>query len=218
MRQRTQAERLYAAAGALIGIAALVLQLYLLIVAATALGRTVPGAAVQFFSYYTILSNLLVVLCYLGVWRGGFFARPGVRSAVALYIAAVGLVYAAILARLWSPAGLQFVVDAALHYATPVLYLGFWLLFVEKAALRYGGVASWMIFPIAYCAYALLRGAYAGLYPYPFLEADKLGYGRVLGNIAILIAAFSLLGLAMVALGRTLARRRLALPLRPGAL
>jgi len=218
MQQEAKTGRLYAAAGALIGLAALVLQFYLLIGNATAQGRTVPGAVVQFFSYFTILSNILVVLCYLGAWRGGYFARPGVRSAVALYIAAVGLVYAVILARLWSPTGLQFVVDAALHYAAPVLYLGFWLLFVDKAGLRYGGVASWMIFPLAYCVYALLRGAHSGLYPYPFLEADKLGYARVLGNIAGLIVAFSLLGLAMVALGRALARRRLALPLRPGAL
>jgi hypothetical protein len=202
--------RLYATIGALIGLAALALQLYLLLAAATAQGRTVPGVLVQFASYFTILSNGLVVLCYLGAGGRGFFARPGVQSAVALYIAAVGLVYAVILARLWSPQGLQFIVDAALHYTAPVLYLGFWLLFVEKADLRYPGVLRWLVFPIAYCAYALLRGALSGLYPYPFLEAGTLGYARVAGNIAILVALFSLVGLAMIAGGRGLARLRVA--------
>lgn len=205
MRQDSNgARRLYATVGALIGVAALALQLYLILTVATAQGRTVPGTIVQFFSFFTILSNILVVLCYLGA---GFFARPGVRSAVALYIAVVGLVYAVILAGLWSPQGLQFIVDAALHYVAPVLYLGFWLLFVDKAELRYGGVLRWLAFPIAYCAYALLRGAQSGLYPYPFLEADKLGYARVAGNIAILVAFFLLLGLAMIAGGRALSRR-----------
>jgi hypothetical protein len=209
MRQDSnEARRLYAAVGALVGVAALALQLYLILTVATAQGRTVPGTIVQFFSFFTILSNILVVLCYLGA---GFFARPGVQSAVALYIAAVGLVYAVILAGLWSPQGLQLVVDAALHYVAPVLYLGFWLLFVDKAGLRYAGIVGWLAFPIAYCGYALLRGAQSGLYPYPFLEADKLGYARVAGNIAILVALFSLLGLAMIAAGRALSRRRLAI-------
>lgn len=201
------ARRLYATLGALVGLAALALQLYLFLAAATAQGRTVLGTVVQFFSYFTILSNILVVLCYLQSGRNGFFGRSSVQSAVALYIAAVGLVYAVVLARLWSPQGLQFVVDAALHYAAPVLFLGYWLLFVEKAGLGYGSVARWLVFPVAYCAYALLRGAQSGLYPYPFLEADKLGYARVAGNIAILVAFFLLLGLAMIAAGRALSRR-----------
>jgi hypothetical protein len=209
-RRANVLRQLHAALGALLGIAALALQLFLILDAATAQGRTVAGVVVQFLSYFTILCNGLVVLCYLGAGRAGFFARPGVQSAAALYIAVVGLVYAVILARLWSPTGLQFAVDAALHYAAPVLYLGFWLLYVDKAALRYAGVPYWLIFPVAYCVYALLRGAIAGLYPYPFLEADKLGYARVAGNIAILVALFSVLALALTGLGRGLARRRAA--------
>lgn len=39
------------------------------------------------------------------------------------------------------------------------------------------------------------------------LEADKLGYARVAGNIAILVAFFLLLGLTMIAAGRALSRR-----------
>ena len=72
------------------------------------------------------------------------------------------------------------------------------------------GVALWMAFPVAYCAYALLRGAQSGLYPYPFLEADELGYARVAGNVAILVALFVLLGLALTGFGRALARRQAA--------
>ncbi len=199
---------LYASFGALFGVAALALQLWLFLDAATAQGRSVPGVVVQFLSYFTILSNGLAVLCYFGAGPGGFFGRAGVQSAVALYIAVVGLVYAIVLARLWSPTGLQFAVDAALHYAAPVLYLGFWLLFVDKSDLRLARVPLWLIFPVVYCFYALLRGAFTGIYPYPFLEADKLGYARVAGNIAALVALFLVLGLVLAAVGRGLSRRR----------
>lgn len=200
--------QLYATFGALLGLAALALQLYLFLDAATAQGRTAPGVIVQFFSYFTILSNSLVVLCYVSRGGRGYFGRAGVQSAVALYIAVVGLVYALVLARLWSPTGLQFAVDAALHYAAPVLFLGYWLLFVDKSALRLAAVPWWLIFPVAYCVYVLLRGAFTGLYPYPFLEADRLGYARVAGNIAMLVAMFLVLGLVLAAAGRSLARRR----------
>lgn len=200
--------QLFTSFGALLGLAALALQLYLFLDTATAQGRTVPGVIVQFFSYFTILSNSLAVLCYLAPGGRGFFGRPGVQSAVALYIAVVGLVYALVLERLWSPTGLQFAVDAALHYAAPVLYLGYWLLFVDKAGLRLARVPLWLVFPVAYCGYALLRGAFTGIYPYPFLEAGTLGYARVAGNVAMLVALFLVLGLVLAALGRGLARRR----------
>ncbi len=196
------AKRLYENCGALLGVAALALQLYLLIATAIPLGRTVPGAVVQFFSYFTILSNILVVLSYLGPRRGGFFARPSVQSAIALYITAVGLVYVVVLRPLWSPEGWALVADAALHYAAPLLYFIYWLAFVPMDEVRYGAVARWLVFPILFCVYALARGAASGLYPYPFLEADKLGYVRVTGNIAVLIVILSLFGLLMIVGGR----------------
>ena len=204
MMRAAGAQRVYEAVGAVFGVLALGLQLYLFAQAGTALGRTLPGIVVQFLSYFTILSNILVVLCYLGPRLGGFFARAGVRAAVAVYIFIVGAVYATVLAALWSPSGWQFVADAALHYAAPVLYVVYWLLFVDKASLRYGSVFVWIAFPLAYCAYALLRGWHSGLYPYPFLEADKLGYGQVAVNVAVLIAVFLVLSMAAVALGRWL--------------
>ncbi len=200
--------RLYENCGTLLGVAALALQFYLLLATTAAMGRTVPGAVVQYFSYFTILSNILVVLSYLGPRRGVFFARPSVQSAIALYIAAVGLVYVVVLRPLWNPQGWALVADAGLHYAAPLLYFAYWLAFVPSGEVRYGAVARWMIFPILFCIYALARGALSGLYPYPFLEADKIGYLRVFGNIAGLVAIFSLLGLLMIAAGRALARRQ----------
>ncbi len=204
-------KRLYENCGALLGVAALALQLFLLMATAIPLGRTVPGAVVQFFSYFTILSNILVVLSYLGPRRGGFFARPSVQSAIALYITAVGLVYVVVLRPLWSPEGWALVADAALHYAAPLLYFIYWLAFVPSDKIRYSAVGRWLVFPILFCVYAVVRGALSGLYPYPFLEADKIGYVRVTGNVAALVAIFSLFGLAMIAAGRALARRRKAL-------
>jgi hypothetical protein len=38
--------------------------------------------------------------------------------------------------------------------------------------------------------------------PYPFIDAGKLGYSSALGNAAVLVVAFAILSLVVVAIGR----------------
>ncbi|MCW5773564.1 MAG: Pr6Pr family membrane protein [Rhodospirillaceae bacterium] len=207
------ARRLAEAAGALVGGAALVLQLYLLLRLGLAKGASTTATVIEFFSYFTILGNLLAVLVYVAALMGGatgaaqFFARAGVKSAVALYIVVVGLVYVAVLRVLWDPQGLAKLADVALHYVTPLYYLVYWLLFVDKSRLAYGDVPRWLIFPIVYAVYAVVRGVIAGIYPYPFLEIGKLGLWHVALNIVVLIVVFGLVGAILVGVGRALSPR-----------
>src|SRR5690348_5051588 len=77
---------------------ALVLQLIIFIHNATANGLTIPVIVGRYFGYFTILTNLLVAititmpLVTLGrIAR--FFSRPGLQTAVAVYIFLVGLGY-----------------------------------------------------------------------------------------------------------------------------
>jgi len=213
MREESSAQRLYELFGAALGFAAIVLQFVIPFGLTTRNGMSLAGGIVFYFSFFTILSNILVVLSYGAPLAapdsalGRFFARGSVKTAVALYILVVGLVYFVILRHTWQPQGWQLVADVTLHYATPVLYLVYWLAFVDKAGLRYGGMALWLVFPTAYCVYALVRGALVGLYPYPFLEANKIGYGQAAVNILALVALFTVLGLLIVTAGRALARR-----------
>ena len=52
----------------------------------------------------------------------------------------------------------------------------------------------WLVFPILYCVYSLIRGPFVDFYPYPFLD-PRLdgGYGRVVIFVVILAVAFGLL-------------------------
>lgn len=210
------AARAAEAIGAALGIAALVLQLYLLLRLSVAKGGSSTAAIVEFFSYFTILSNLLAVLAYLGslLNRGrgaaSFFARPGVKTAIALYIAVVGLVYVIVLRVLWNPEGLAKLADVALHYVTPVYFLLYWAVFVDKSRLAYAEIPRWLILPVVYAVYAIVRGAVTGAFPYPFLDYPKLGLTRVALNIVVLVAAFGGIGALLVAAGRALSRRKSA--------
>ena len=167
----------------------------------------------NFLSYFTILSNLLaaISLTMPTIWPtsriGMFFARPGVRTAVTLYMSVTAATYIAILAALWKPQGWQWVADTTLHYVAPALILLDWLLFTPKGAVRWSSVPLWLIFPLGYGVYSIVRGPIASFYPYPFLDASVLGMSKVMVNMAAMSALFAILGVVLVLADRALRPR-----------
>jgi len=85
---------------------------------------------------------------------------------------------------------------------TPPLFVIDWLLFVPKGEIGWRNGLDSLAYPIAYLVWTMVHGAFAGWYPYPFIDVSKLGYGRMLLNSAGLILAFLALELLLVALDR----------------
>jgi hypothetical protein len=180
-------------------------QFYLTLQTPAQTGYSTLKTVVNFFSYFTVLCNILVALTLTLSFTGpgSFFARVSVQSAIALYIFIVGLVYNTVLRGVWKPEGLQLVVDNTLHVAVPLLYLIYWLLYTPKRILQWKDILPWLIFPAIYFAYSLARGPMADWYPYPFLDAVKHGYGKVAINSAFVLLAFLVVGLGLIALNRS---------------
>jgi hypothetical protein len=198
--------RVYAAVGALLGWFALALQFYLMLVQSPAPERL--GTVITFFSFFTILTNILTASVFTAVafqpkegW-GKWLCRPSVQAATAVYIAIVGMVYQLLLRQLWNPQGAQWVADVLLHSIVPVGYVVYWLLFAPRAGLGWKDSATWLIYPGVYLVYILARGAVSGLYPYPFVDVNVLGYGGVLARAGLLLLVFLGMGLLVVAVGR----------------
>ena len=153
---QTRLSRYAAMAIALLGWYGLLLQLYVVIVTARSTGVPVATAIVNYFSYFTILANLLLVLVLTlslhpeASALHGFCARPSVQSATAVFIAIVGIVYSIALRNVWDPEGLQKIADVVLHDAAPVLYVLYWLLFVGKDKLQFRDVPAWLVYPGVY--------------------------------------------------------------------
>lgn len=151
--------------------------------------------------YFTILTNLGVAVAMTAVALGHRLT-PRAQGGLVLAILMVGIVYHALLARLWAPQGLAWWADQGLHTATPVLMLGWWLGFGDRGVtLR--DLPYWLIWPGLYANYAFLRGALTGFWPYPFLDADALGWPEVALNAAGMVLAFAGLGLGLIALARS---------------
>lgn len=185
---------------ALIAWFALVLQISLSIRSMPVTGFSLFKTVVNFFSYFTILSNLLVALTLsLSLLRPvSFFSGIQVQTAIAVYIFIVGLIYNLVLRNIWNPTGWQLVADNLLHVVVPVLYLAYWIIFTSKKMLHPKNITGWLIFPFLYLAYSLIRGAIANWYPYPFVNAAELGYEKVALNSFFVVMAFLVVGLALI--------------------
>jgi hypothetical protein len=176
-----------------------------------ALAKNIPvaGHLVNYFSFFTIETNLLLALVLtnfcLRPQAEHFLTRTSVKSALVVYIVIVGVVYAVLLRKLWHPHGLQLLADIALHDVVPFLYPFYWLAFLPKGSLRWSDPARWLVYPVLYFLYSVLRGAACGIYLYPFFDAAKLGFVQVWLNGIVFLAGFSGLGVALTAIDRALA-------------
>jgi hypothetical protein len=111
-------------------------------------------------------------------------------------------VYNVILRFLWAPTGLQKIADEILHLIVPIVVLVYWFLCVSQNKLAYKIIFIWLIFPLVYLIYILIRGAISMEYPYPFLDVTVLGYGSVFVNCFWMLIAFWVVGVLLVAIER----------------
>ena len=200
----------YVAAAALAGWVGLAIQQYLIFYSRWEAGASLLGGLINFFSFFTVLTNTLavVVLSYALVTRDSpakrFFLAPKVSSGIAVSIAVVGLAYSLLLRHLWQPEGFQFIADELLHDVMPVLFLIYWWRCVPKGTLRLKHIGAWVIYPLVYFAYVLLRGHLLGQYQYPFIDVDTLGYPQVFVNAGGILVGFVAIALAVVGLDKLL--------------
>lgn len=189
-RRRTAAA-LWHAATAVVAVFAVAAQLYL-VVADVNIGfddqpEPLDRRLVEFFSYFTIQSNVLV-----GIATGMLALNPGrdgalwrvARVASMFGITVTIVIYHVVLSPLAAFDGLAAVSNVALHYVVPILAIIGWLAFGPRDRIGCKTLLLSAIWPVAYLLYTLIHGAITGFYPYPFVNVDRLGLGAVLLNSA----------------------------------
>ncbi|GAA4869271.1 Pr6Pr family membrane protein [Luteimonas vadosa] len=210
-RRPVAVRRVLGGAIALVGAFALALQCLLLLEATR--GEISAGMALlRFFSYFTILSNCLVVLATAAAAiedgsGAGFFTRATVRAGIAIYIATTALVYAVVLHSLWQPTGAQWWADILLHYVVPVAYLAWWAGATPHGALRWGNLHGWLAFPLAFVAWIVFRQrAIEAWSPYPFLDLARNSTPSVLASVGMILVVILSIASVLLAMDRWLAR------------
>lgn len=204
------AARALAAFGAVLGLAGLALQYWLLYADMSANGASGLDVLWRFYAYFTLLTNTFVTLVFVRAALkpdslDGLNA-PRVELMAVTSIMFVCIVYNVLLAPRWDPQGWQKVADVIVHNAVPVLFLLFWAL-RPHGALKWSDAVFAGLWPLAYAVYGLTRGAFDGFYPYFFMDPTSASYVQIGLNVVGLFVAFLIGALLLIGISRALGRR-----------
>ncbi|MFT0716183.1 Pr6Pr family membrane protein [Flagellimonas lutimaris] len=197
--------------GLCMGWFAVLAQLYLMLQNREA---GIAESLLRFVSYFTILTNTFVALFFTTRVFGAdqkllpLFHRNATPMALTAFIVVVGLVYQLVLRKIWEPTGLQMVVDELLHTIIPVFMYVYWLMFCAKTVVSWKQLSKWLLYPLGYLVFMMVRGQFSGFYPYPFLNVDELGFGPTLLNVFFVLLLMLLIMVALYFLGKLLRPRQ----------
>jgi len=191
---------------ALLVIAALAFMIYTLIEGGT-------FNALNFFTFFTVLSNLLAAAVFFEGGRrqlSGAAAVPDIwRGAAVAYMTVTYVVFAVLLRgeqeALQTHVGW---VDSVFHRVMPIAVMADWLIEPPHRPIAFRRALAWLTFPLAWVAFTLVRGVIDGRYPYPFLDPANGGYGVVaLYSVAIFLVFVGVIWL-VATVGTALRSRR----------
>ncbi len=160
-------------------------------------GATREGfSAINFASYFTVLSNVAAALMLAWLAARGERASDALRGAATLYMGLTGVVYAVLLAPESADVGLTLPwVDAVVHEIAPIAVVLDWFADPPRRHLPRSALGAWLAFPALYLLYSLVRGPVADWYPYPFLDPGASGgYAGVAAYSAAVLVVIVAIG------------------------
>ena len=158
--------------------------------------------------YYTSLSNFLCFGVVVAVWistykhiksgelEGNNTCITKLKFYSTIIILVTFLVYNFILADSMFETGWNSLGNLTKHIICPLLFVFDFFLFDKHHSLRWYDPLLCPVLPLIYVAFILIRGAIlpsdfdGTIYPYFFLNVNKLGYGGVSLWVGILVVAF----------------------------
>ena len=166
----------------------------------------------DFYLYYTNLSNYIcfgvilyalikTIKSYKTSPDGYCNALPKFKFMSLIMILVTCLVYNILLAKDYTVADYFFSIsNLILHLILPIMFTLDWVLFTEHHQTKWYYPLLATVMPLIYVVLILIRAAILGnsyhglLYPYFFLNVAKIGFGGVIGWVAILVLVFVALG------------------------
>ncbi|MFM9904555.1 MAG: Pr6Pr family membrane protein [Pyrinomonadaceae bacterium] len=198
---------------AVVGWAALLTQLCIVILYPTPENPEIGARVMRFVSFFTVWGNTAVTVAstFIAINSenrlGRFFGLDATLAAVATYIAIVAVIYSLLLRKPWDPTTIRGLLDTTFHDLIPAAYVLCWLISAPKARLRWLDPIYWLVFPGLFITYTLIRGAVIGWYPYYFANVTLLGYPTALRNTGFVLLTFVIVGMVFVLAGKLIVHR-----------
>jgi hypothetical protein len=206
-------------AGAATIVAAIVAQLIRSVENTLAAGGDVGFLLQNFFSFFTIESNVLAVVSLLvgaavvALGRAESVGLTTFRLVAVTYMTVTLIVYNLLLRGIELPQG-QTVPwsNEILHVAGPLILIADWLLAPGRNRLEWSRVWAVVVFPIVWAGYTLVRGPLVDWYPYPFLDPGNSENGYLSVAFYVILIAAVMVGVGAAGVWATRRRERWPLP------
>jgi hypothetical protein len=182
--------------------------------------RDLTGVYTNFFSFFTIDSNLFSAIVLL-IGAGMLVARSGMdpdwfataRACVVSYMVVTGIVYNLLLRGIQLEQGVTVEWSNEIqHLVCPAYLLIDWLFAPGRPALPMKRIWAVLVFPIVWVVYTMIRGPRANdpvrnhdyWYPYPFLDPNNSpeGYVTVAFYIILIAAVIGLVASGVIWISR----------------
>ncbi len=158
-------------------------------------------------SYFTIQSNVLVLISSLiyifNIYDSKYIKLLKFGSLVNITVTCI--VYFVLLHNLWNPQGIQYIYNLLLHLITPILFLLTWI-FNTKYKLNIKYALYWLIYPLIYLIYSLIRGNLLKWYPYFFIDPHFVDTLTMIIYILALSLFIFLIGYMLVLLSKRISK------------
>jgi len=206
--------------------------IFAMVLASIIIMFSIGANAFNLFSYFTIQSNILIALFALFLIVANILKDTGkaditnkipflIVLIMILNIVLTGVVYLTMLLPEDIKNG-AFIMGASqvsnimLHGAVPLLSLIYFLVFTEKKKVKLVNTYVFILYPIVYWGFTLLRSLSGikfmgdSLFPYFFLdpEFNNQGFGKVLMYVSFLLILFYAVGLLLTLLSNHICKKK----------
>lgn len=159
---------------------------------------------VNYFSFFTIDSNIMAALVLLAI-EFPAATLPGrvarwLRGPMTLYMTMTGIIYAVLLAPIAADVSTQLDwVNSVVHVVGPIVVIADWFLAPPEPRPSPVDAAWWLVFPVVWLGYSLIRGSIVDWYPYPFMD-PRDGVEHAAGSWPAVIVTILILTVFVIAL------------------
>lgn len=160
------------------------------------------------------MSNLLAVIVLLGSALGLAQGRQDrlmvmLRGANTMNMIIVGVIFSLLLSGIKDAEFTAVPWDnTVLHYIMPIVVAVDWRIDIPKLHVTFKQALVWILFPIAYVMFSLIRGHYVDWYPYPFLNPSEHGYtGVAITSVILMLGVVGLIWVLVWFTGHGAAKR-----------
>lgn len=176
---------------------------------------TIIQRIIFYFSFFTVLSCIVFAFgCFVVMFNANYQSQiiTVLRLDGVIGILIAGLVYNLALRSLHHPPTLALkITNECLHVVVPILGAMSWLCFDPHPRINKRSIVYCVIPPILYVFYIYIRGALTGLYPYPILDVNQIGYLYAVINTLIVAITFVVFAMLLYFADRHwLAKKRLS--------